>query len=229
MLVYIDNIYLKSVSGDEKEHIADIGVFVRVLAEANVSVNMRKLLWVATHGVEVLGHKWSTNSDWKPFDHHIATLQSLPQPMMVSEIWHINGGINAIAEHIPGLQFLLTLFYAATSKERLTKADNAELWQLWADLKEVLLNVESLYIPPPGSYLVLQIDAAWAGVGAVLLAQKSEDPEDLTLMDYFLHVFSGQVVAGALAGELTWPAPALQPVITCSQMDLSWKSWFFGN
>ncbi|KAJ2495308.1 hypothetical protein GGH96_006415, partial [Coemansia sp. RSA 1972] len=37
LLVYIDNVYLKSVSGDEQKHIEDIGVFVRVLAEANVT------------------------------------------------------------------------------------------------------------------------------------------------------------------------------------------------
>ncbi|KAJ2501619.1 hypothetical protein GGH96_001823 [Coemansia sp. RSA 1972] len=74
MLVYIDNIYLKSVSGDEQKHIEDIGVFVRVLAETNVTVNMRKSLWVATRGVEVLGHEWSANGDWKPFDHRVCCI-----------------------------------------------------------------------------------------------------------------------------------------------------------
>ncbi|KAJ1856102.1 hypothetical protein GGF49_002014 [Coemansia sp. RSA 1853] len=117
MLVYVDNIYLKSASGNEREHIADIGVFV----------------W---------GRKWSANGDWKPFDHHMAALQSLPQPTTVSEIQHMNGGINTIVEHIPGLQFLLAPFYAATSKERLTRADNAELRQPWADLKQALLNAQ---------------------------------------------------------------------------------------
>ncbi|KAJ2495578.1 hypothetical protein GGH96_006343 [Coemansia sp. RSA 1972] len=102
LLVYIDNVFLKSMSGNEQEHIEDIRVFVRVLAEANVTVNMRKSLWVATRGVEVLGRKWSANGDWKPFDHRVATLLSLPQPTTVSEIRRMNGSINAIAEHIPG-------------------------------------------------------------------------------------------------------------------------------
>ncbi|KAJ2495621.1 hypothetical protein GGH96_006326 [Coemansia sp. RSA 1972] len=136
LLVYINNVYLKSVSGDEQKHIEDIGVFVRVLAEANVMVNMRKSLWVATCDVEVLGREWSANCNWKPFDH----------------------------------RFLLAPFYAATNKDRLTKADNAELRQPWADLKQALLNIESLYIPPPGAPLVLRTDAARAGVGAELHA-----------------------------------------------------------
>ncbi|KAJ2123815.1 hypothetical protein IW147_002244 [Coemansia sp. RSA 720] len=72
----------------------------------------------------------------------MAALQSLPQPTTVSEIQHMNGGINTIVEHIPGLQFLLAPFYATTSKERLTRADNAELRQPWADLKQALLNAQ---------------------------------------------------------------------------------------
>ncbi|KAJ2495598.1 hypothetical protein GGH96_006334, partial [Coemansia sp. RSA 1972] len=158
LLVYIDNIYLKSISGDKQEHIEDIGIFVRVLAEANVTVNMRKSLWVATCDIEVLGREWSANGNWKPFDH----------------------------------RFLLAPFYAATNKDRLTKADNAELRQPWADLKQALLNVESLYIPPPGAPLVLRTDTARAGVGAVLLVQTSEDPEDLAPVSYFSCIFGGQ-------------------------------------
>ncbi|KAJ2495505.1 hypothetical protein GGH96_006364, partial [Coemansia sp. RSA 1972] len=81
----------------------------------------------------------------------------------------------------------------------LTKADNAELRQPWTDLKQVLLNIKSLFIPPPGAPLVLRTDTARAGVGAVLLAQKLEDLQDLALLSYFSHVFGGQQGAKHLA------------------------------
>ncbi|KAJ1904155.1 hypothetical protein LPJ81_002661 [Coemansia sp. IMI 209127] len=41
LLMYIDNIYLKSTNGDVNPHIRDVGALVRCLAEANITVNMR--------------------------------------------------------------------------------------------------------------------------------------------------------------------------------------------
>ncbi|KAJ2793301.1 hypothetical protein H4S07_007094, partial [Coemansia furcata] len=40
LLIYIDNVYLKSTTGDQAEHIADIGKLVWCLAKANITINM---------------------------------------------------------------------------------------------------------------------------------------------------------------------------------------------
>ncbi|KAJ2808239.1 hypothetical protein H4R20_000955 [Coemansia guatemalensis] len=77
-------------------------------------------------------------------------------------------------------------------KARLSKADCEALCEPWKALKKVLLNVASLYIPPPGAPLVLCTDAAGARVGTVLLAQRSDDPEDLAPVCYFSCAFGSK-------------------------------------
>ncbi|KAJ1717970.1 hypothetical protein LPJ61_006993, partial [Coemansia biformis] len=134
LLVYIDNVYLKDMAGDEVVHIMDVGVMLHCLAAANITVNMQKSLWCATSGMEVLGHAWSIDCSWVPFDHCIATLQGMDFPAMVSSIRHLCSGINSISEHIPWSQALLVPFYEAMGKVRLTKVDQDALCQPWAAL-----------------------------------------------------------------------------------------------
>ncbi|PIA14075.1 DNA/RNA polymerase [Coemansia reversa NRRL 1564] len=192
LLAYIDNIYLKSTTEDMDAHIADVGHFIRCLAKANVTINMRKSLWCAMHDVEVLRHTWSADHSWSTFDHRVETLCDLPLPSNLGAIRRLCGGVNAITEHIEWSQALLVPFYEATSKPRLTKVDIDALCEPWAALKQALLDVKSLYVPPPGVPLVLRTDAAGAGVGAVLLAQRSEDPNDLAPVCYFSCAFGGK-------------------------------------
>ncbi|KAJ1732661.1 hypothetical protein LPJ61_001935 [Coemansia biformis] len=116
LLVYIDNVYLKDMAGDEAVHIVDVGVMLCCLAAANITINMRKSLWCATSSVEILGRSWSADHSWAPFDHCIVTLQGMDFPAMVSSIRHLCGGINSISEHIPWSQALLVPFYEATGK-----------------------------------------------------------------------------------------------------------------
>ncbi|KAJ1728368.1 hypothetical protein LPJ61_004068, partial [Coemansia biformis] len=180
------------MASDEVVHIMDIGIMLCCLAAANITINMQKSLWCTTSGVEVLGHLWSANHSWVPFDYHVATLQGMYFPMMVSSIRCLCSGINSISKHIPWLQVLLALFYEAMGKAQLTKVDQDALHQPWAALQQVLFNVHNLYIPLPGTPLVLHTDAAGAGVRGVLLAQCSEDPDNLALVTYFSHMFGSQ-------------------------------------
>ncbi|KAJ1728965.1 hypothetical protein LPJ61_003755 [Coemansia biformis] len=115
-LVYIDNVYLKDMAGDKAVHIMDVSIMLCCLAATNITVNMRKSLWCATSSMEVLGHSWSANCSWAPFDHCIATLQGMDFPVMVSSIWCLCGGINSISKHILWSQVLLVPFYEATGK-----------------------------------------------------------------------------------------------------------------
>ncbi|KAJ1721883.1 hypothetical protein LPJ61_005988, partial [Coemansia biformis] len=149
LLVYIDNVYLKDMAGNEVAHIMDVSIMLCCLAAANITVNMQKLLWCTTSGVEVLGHSWSANHSWAPFDHCIATLQSMDFPAMVSSIQCLCSGINSISEHIPWSQVLLAPFYEATGKVQLTKANQDALHEPWAALQQALLNVHALYVPLP--------------------------------------------------------------------------------
>ncbi|KAJ1727950.1 hypothetical protein LPJ61_004309 [Coemansia biformis] len=141
LLVYIDNVYLKDMAGDEAAHIIDVSIMLCCLAAANITVNMRKLLWCATSGMEVLGHSWSADHSWALFDHCITTLQGMDFPAMVSSIRRLCSGINSISEHIPWLQALLAPFYEATGKVRLTKVDQDALRQPWAALQQALLDI----------------------------------------------------------------------------------------
>ncbi|KAJ1727569.1 hypothetical protein LPJ61_004502 [Coemansia biformis] len=77
-------------------------------------------------------------------------------------------------------------------KVRLTKVDQDALHQPWAALQQALLNVRDLYVPPPSAPLVLRTDAAGTSVRAVLLAQCSEDLDDLAPVVYFSRTFSSQ-------------------------------------
>ncbi|KAJ1725959.1 hypothetical protein LPJ61_005520, partial [Coemansia biformis] len=192
LLIYINNVYLKDAAGDEAAHIRDVGIMLCCLATANVMVNMCKSLWCATSGVEVLGHTWSANCSWVPFDHRVATLQGMDFPVMVSSIRRLCGSINSISEHIPWSQALLAPFYEATGKVRLTKANQDALREPWAALQQALLDVCALYVPLPGAPLILHTDAAGAGVRGVLLAQRLDDPEDLAPVAYFSRTFGGQ-------------------------------------
>ncbi|PIA14738.1 DNA/RNA polymerase [Coemansia reversa NRRL 1564] len=94
--------------------------------------------------------------------------------------------------HIADSQALLAPFYKATGKVHLSKNDIEALREPWEALKRALLDVKTLFIPPPGAPLVLRTDAAGAGVGAVLLAQRTEDPNDLAPVSYFSHAFGGK-------------------------------------
>ncbi|KAJ1728159.1 hypothetical protein LPJ61_004184, partial [Coemansia biformis] len=116
LLVYIDNVYLKDMAGDEAAHIMDVSVMLCCLAAANITINMQKSLWCATSGVEVLGHSWSADHSWALFDHRVATLQGMDFPATVSSIRRLCGSINSISEHIPWSQALLVPFYEATGK-----------------------------------------------------------------------------------------------------------------
>ncbi|KAJ1728133.1 hypothetical protein LPJ61_004198 [Coemansia biformis] len=134
LLAYINNVYLKDMASDEAVHIMDISIMLCCLAAVNITVNMWKSLWCMTSGMEVLGHSWSADCSWVPFDHCIMTLQGMDFPATVSSIRRLCSGINSISEHIPWLQVLLAPFYEATGKVRLTKADQDALHKLWAAL-----------------------------------------------------------------------------------------------
>ncbi|KAJ1727648.1 hypothetical protein LPJ61_004464 [Coemansia biformis] len=116
LLVYINNVYLKDMAGDKAVHIMDVGIMLCCLAAANITVNMQKLLWCTTSGMEVLGHSWSADCSWVPFNHCIATLQGMDFPAMVSSIQHLCDGINSISKHILWSQALLAPFYEAMGK-----------------------------------------------------------------------------------------------------------------
>ncbi|PIA12561.1 hypothetical protein COEREDRAFT_12597 [Coemansia reversa NRRL 1564] len=144
------------------------------------------------HDVEVLRCTWSADCSWCTFDYHVETLCDLPLLSNLGAIWCLYSGVNAIVEHIEWLQALLAPFYKATGKPCLTKADINALRKPLAALKQALLDVKLLYVPPPGAPLVLCTDAAGAGVGAMLLAQCSEDPNDLAPVCYFSHAFGSK-------------------------------------
>ncbi|PIA14823.1 DNA/RNA polymerase [Coemansia reversa NRRL 1564] len=192
LLAYIDNIYIKSTDDDMDAHITDVGHFIQCLAKANVTINMRKSLWCATHDVEILGCTWSVDRSWSTFDHRVETLRDLPLPSNLGAIRCLCGGINAITEHIKWSQALLAPFYEAIGKVCLSKDDIEALHEPWEALKWALLDVTMLFIPPPGALLVLHTNAVGAGVGAVLLAQRTEDPNDLAPVSYFSRAFGGK-------------------------------------
>ncbi|PIA16166.1 DNA/RNA polymerase [Coemansia reversa NRRL 1564] len=198
LLAYIDNIYIKSTDDDMDAHIADVGCFIRYLAKANVTVNMRKSLWCATCDVEILGRTWSADRAWSTFDYRVKTLRDLPLLSNLGAIRRLCGSINAIAEHIEWSQALLAPFYEATGKVRLSKNDIEALCEPWEVLKRALLDVKMLFIPLPGALLVLRTDTAGAGVGAVLLAQHIEDPNDLALVSYFSRAFGACAIYEAV-------------------------------
>ncbi|PIA13343.1 hypothetical protein COEREDRAFT_11509 [Coemansia reversa NRRL 1564] len=74
ILAYIDNIYIKSTTGNMDKHIADVGDFIRCLADMNVTINMCKSLRCVTRNIEILGHMWSADCSWDTFDHRVETL-----------------------------------------------------------------------------------------------------------------------------------------------------------
>ncbi|KAJ1966892.1 hypothetical protein H4R34_006454, partial [Dimargaris verticillata] len=163
LLGYIDNIYLKSTSGDLTEHIADIGLLVKKLAEWNLLLNLEESVFLGTDNVDILGHHWSKDESWLVPDHHVASLQALPMPTMVKGLQQLTSGINAIAAHLPWAAVALAPFHALTGKKRLSKADLAELSPYWDELKHSLMDVRHLYEPHPGEPLTLQVDASEAG------------------------------------------------------------------
>ncbi|KAJ2506309.1 hypothetical protein GGI11_006707, partial [Coemansia sp. RSA 2049] len=130
------------------------------------------------------------------------TLQQLPMPRTITQIQRMAGGINAISDHIPWVQAALLPFYLNVGQKRLTKADIEELTPKWKDLQEALLDTRSLYIPPHGAPLTIRVDAAGAGIGAVLLAHEvplnadveaviAPEEEKLRPVAFFSKVFDG--------------------------------------
>ncbi|PIA12762.1 DNA/RNA polymerase [Coemansia reversa NRRL 1564] len=131
-------------------------------------------------------------ADIGTFDHRVETLHDLPLPSNLGAIRRLCSGINVIAEHIEWSQALLAPFYKATGKACLSKDNIEALREPWEALKQALLDVKTLFIPPPGAPLVLCTDAAGAGVGAVLLAQHTEDSNDLAPVSYFSRAFGSK-------------------------------------
>ncbi|KAJ2607691.1 hypothetical protein H4S08_004743 [Coemansia sp. RSA 1365] len=103
----------------------------------------------------------------------------------------------------------------------LTKADINALRKPWAALKQALLDVKSLYIPLLGVLLVLCTDAVGTGVGAVLLAQCSEDPNDQAPVCYFLRTFGGNTVVSLfLHKALNNANPLAQFKLSLTELDM---------
>ncbi|KAJ1901444.1 hypothetical protein LPJ66_000772 [Kickxella alabastrina] len=61
IMSYVDNVYLKSLTGNEAEHVNDIGHLFCCLSHPNVTMNMIRTFWCANTGVEALGHMWSAD------------------------------------------------------------------------------------------------------------------------------------------------------------------------
>ncbi|KAJ2783725.1 hypothetical protein GGI18_003493, partial [Coemansia linderi] len=101
LLIYIDNIYLKSIDEDLTEHIRLIGMMMQALAKYNLLLNLKKSVFAATSGVDILGMMWSADGSWQVPDRRVETLQDLPMPHTVSEIRRLAGGINSISRHMP--------------------------------------------------------------------------------------------------------------------------------
>ncbi|KAJ2809220.1 hypothetical protein H4R20_000284 [Coemansia guatemalensis] len=80
---------------------------------------------------------------------------------------------------------------AVKAKQRLSKAELESLEPHWRDLKVCLMDIKHLYIPPRGTPLTLHVDAASAGIGAVLLAHRSEATDDVMPVAYFSKAFDG--------------------------------------
>ncbi|KAJ2156941.1 hypothetical protein GGF46_004850, partial [Coemansia sp. RSA 552] len=53
LLIYIDNVYLKSTTGDMDEHIQDLGHVVAALDKYNLLLNLDKSMLCGTHQVDV--------------------------------------------------------------------------------------------------------------------------------------------------------------------------------
>ncbi|KAJ2332443.1 hypothetical protein GGI00_002786 [Coemansia sp. RSA 2681] len=155
---------------DVAKRLHEIGMMTLVLAKYNLLVNVKKSVFAVTSRVEVLGMLRSADGTWEVPDKHIATLLDLPMPRTVSEIRRMAGGLNSTSRHMPWVQAALLPFYQKTAKVRRTAGDEP--------VQQCLLSVKHLYVPPTGVPLTLRVDAASAGVGAGLLAQKSKDHED---------------------------------------------------
>ncbi|KAJ2758913.1 hypothetical protein IWQ57_006694, partial [Coemansia nantahalensis] len=123
-------------------------------------------------------------------------------PRSVPEIRRMCGGISAIGAHLPWAQAALRPFNQAISdcsaedaagdsgggtrrKVRLSKAQIQALEPHWRTLKEALMDVRHLHVPAPGAPLTLRVDAASSGIGAVLLAQRSKDVEDVAPVAFY--------------------------------------------
>ncbi|KAJ2805420.1 hypothetical protein H4R20_002099 [Coemansia guatemalensis] len=59
LLMYIDNIYLKTTTDDLEEHLHDLGFLARALVKYNLLFNVSKSIFAVTDNVEVLGMLWS--------------------------------------------------------------------------------------------------------------------------------------------------------------------------
>jgi reverse transcriptase-like protein len=100
--------------------------------------------------------------------------------------------VNSIASHLPWASVVLAPFYALSAKQRLTKQDITDLKPYWVSLKRLLTDVKSLYEPRPGDPLTLRVDAAEAGVGAVLLYDPTGEDKDTHIVAMWCKAFDGQ-------------------------------------
>ncbi|RKP33757.1 hypothetical protein BJ085DRAFT_28729 [Dimargaris cristalligena] len=178
------------LGGDVQSHIHDIGALIRGLASWGLTVNLSKSEFAGTRNVEILGYRWSQKNTWTIPDHRIADLQQLPMLRTVKDIQRLTGGVNAISAHLPWAAALLAPFYALTGLRRLNNTHLVDLKPHWDDLKEALLDTKHLYEPRLGEPLTLWVDAAEAGVGAVLLAHPKDQGD--RVVAYFSKAFDGQ-------------------------------------
>ncbi|KAJ2550331.1 hypothetical protein GGH95_006091 [Coemansia sp. RSA 1836] len=51
LMMYIDNIYVRSMDEDVAQHLCEIGTMTRALAEYNLLVNVKRSAFAATSGV----------------------------------------------------------------------------------------------------------------------------------------------------------------------------------
>ncbi|KAJ1904082.1 hypothetical protein IWQ60_012497, partial [Tieghemiomyces parasiticus] len=112
-------------------------------------------------------------------------------PTTVKAIQRLTGGVNSIAGYLPWASILLAPFHALTSKTCLSKADIDDLLPYWDSLTTALCDVKNLYEPRPGEPLTLRVNAAEAGVGAVLLAHPSGSEDDVAVVAYWFKAFAG--------------------------------------
>ncbi|KAJ2806294.1 hypothetical protein H4R20_001741 [Coemansia guatemalensis] len=75
------------------------------------------------------------------------------------------------------------------AEECLSKAELESLELHWCNLKACLMDVKHLYILPLDAPLTLHVNAASAGIGAVLLVHHSEAKDDVMPVAYFSKAF----------------------------------------
>ena len=176
--VYVDDVIVGGSSVDEM--IAGLDELLALLSRKRLFVKLKKCVWLQNN-VKFLGHRLSGGELSVDLD-KVRSITEWPEPTCRRQLRAFLGLANYYRRFVPNFASKAKPLNKLTSEKQIFKFDSDEK-QAFQMLKHALTTTPTLITPIPNASLILDVDASYEGLAAVL-SQKDEGGKEHVLEYY---------------------------------------------